>query len=418
MKKKFVVLNITMTLGLGSVFAPPNVKADTISNIQSQRSSIQANINETNEAIRLVQDELLKLNEQLKRAEQAIIDNQNMIVKTESDIAAANLEIQKLEEEVASLKEAIAKRNEILKERARSYQVTGGEVKYLEVVLGSTSFSDFVDRVGAVVTFMNADKDLMDKFEADKKVVEEKQASIQTKLVELTNMKTELDGMRAQITEQHQQNELLREELKQKEAAGLASKADLQQQDSSLASQEAQLAANLVPLVATTTGSSTSTKSPASTTSPTSTKSSTTTSSYIPAAPVQGRGAVSIVTTVGNGYIGNSVYVFGGGRTAYDVANGRFDCSGFVHWAFAQAGISVGASTDSLKNAGRKVSTSEMRPGDLVFFNTYKTDGHVGIYLGGGKFIGSQSSTGVAVANMSSGYWANNFAGKVVRIIE
>ncbi|MDR7075988.1 peptidoglycan hydrolase CwlO-like protein [Neobacillus niacini] len=406
MKKQFLVLNITMTLGLGSVFALPTAKADSISGIQSQRSSIQANIKQANQEILLVQDELSKLNEQLKRAEQAMIDNQNMIVKTENDITAANLEIQKLEEEVASLQEAIAKRNEILKERARSYQVTGGDVKYLDVVFGSTSFSDFVDRVGAVVTFMNADKDLMEKFEADKKAVEEKQASIQTKLVELTNLKTELDGMRAQITEQQQQNELLREELKQKEAAGLASKADLQQQDSSLASQEAQMAANLAPRVATTTGSSTSTKS------------STTTSSYIPAAPVQGSGAVSIVTTVGNRYIGNSVYVFGGGRTAYDVANGRFDCSGFVHWAFAQAGISVGASTDSLKNAGRKVSTSEMRPGDLVFFNTYKTDGHVGIYLGGGNFIGSQNSTGVAVANMSSGYWANHFAGKVVRIIE
>ena len=406
MKKQFLVLNITMTLGLGSVFALPTAKAESISNIQSQRSSIQANINQANQDILLVQDELSKLNEQLNRAEQAMIDNQNMIVKTESDISAANLEIQKLEEEVASLQEAIAKRNEILKERARSYQVTGGDVKYLDVVFGSTSFSDFVDRVGAVVTFMNADKDLMEKFEADKKAVEEKQASIKTKLVELTNLKTELDGMRAQIIEQQQQNELLREELKQKEAAGLASKADLQQQDSSLASQAAQLAANLAPRVATTTGSSTSTKS------------STTTSSYIPAAPVQGSGAVSIVTTVGNRYIGNSVYVFGGGRTAYDAANGRFDCSGFVHWAFAQAGISVGASTDSLKNAGRKVSTSEMRPGDLVFFNTYKTDGHVGIYLGGGKFIGSQSSTGVAVANMSSGYWANHFAGKVVRIIE
>lgn len=406
MKKQFLVLNITMTLGLGSVFALPTAKADSISGIQSQRSSIQANIKQANQEILLVQDELSKLNEQLKRAEQAMIDNQNMIVKTENDITTANLEIQKLEEEVASLKEAIAKRNEILKERARSYQVTGGDVKYLDVVFGSTSFSDFVDRVGAVVTFMNADKDLMEKFEADKKAVEEKQASIQTKLVELTNLKTELDGMRAQITEQQQQNELLREELKQKEAAGLASKADLQQQDSSLASQEAQMAANLAPRVATTTGSSTITKS------------STTTSSYIPAAPVQGSGAVSIVTTVGNRYIGNSVYVFGGGRTAYDVANGRFDCSGFVHWAFAQAGISVGASTDSLKNAGRKVSTSEMRPGDLVFFNTYKTDGHVGIYLGGGNFIGSQNSTGVAVANMSSGYWANHFAGKVVRIIE
>ena len=58
-----------------------------------------------------------------------------------------------------------------------------------------------------------------------------------------------------------------------------------------------------------------------------------------------------------------------------------------------------------------------MRPGDMVFFNTYKTDGHVGIYLGGGKFIGSQSSTGVAVADMSSGYWANTFNGRVMRVM-
>jgi peptidoglycan DL-endopeptidase CwlO len=404
MKKKLVVVNITVMLGLGSVFALPTAKADSISNIQSQRSSIQATINQTNQEINLVQGELSKLNEQLKRAEQAFIDNQNMITKTENDIAAANIAIPKLEKEIASLQESIAKRNAILKERARSYQVTGGDVRYLDVVLGSKSFSDFVDRVGAVVTFMNADKGLLDELEAEKIEVEEKQASLEMKLVELTNMKTELDGMRAQILEQKQQNELLKEELKQREGASLAAKAGLQQQDQSLAAQEAQLAPKQATGSKGNTGSVARSKGTAST---------------VPAAINQGSSElVRIVTTVGNKYIGNSVYVFGGGRNAYDVANGRFDCSGFVHWAFAQAGISVGASTDSLKNSGRKVSKSEMRAGDLVFFNTYKTDGHVGIYLGGGRFIGSQSSTGVAIANMSSGYWASTFNGRVVRIIE
>ena len=36
-----------------------------------------------------------------------------------------------------------------------------------------------------------------------------------------------------------------------------------------------------------------------------------------------------------------------------------------------------------------------MQPGDLVFFDTYKRDGHVGIYIGNGKFIGAQTSTGL-----------------------
>ncbi|MDQ0879908.1 C40 family peptidase [Peribacillus sp. V2I11] len=115
-------------------------------------------------------------------------------------------------------------------------------------------------------------------------------------------------------------------------------------------------------------------------------------------------------------YIGNSSYKFGGGRTASDIANGLFDCSAFVAWAYKQAGVNLPPSTDALKNAGRQVSDSQKQPGDLVFFNTYKTDGHVGIYVGGGKFIGSQSSTGVAIANMESGYWAGVYNGRVVRV--
>ncbi len=125
---------------------------------------------------------------------------------------------------------------------------------------------------------------------------------------------------------------------------------------------------------------------------------------------------ISTVTTAGSKYIGNSVYVFGGGRNANDIARGRFDCSGFVHWAFAQADIEIGSHTDSIKKGGRQVSPQEMQPGDLVFFDTYKRDGHVGIYLGDGKFIGSQSSTGVAIADMTKGYWKNAFKGRVIRI--
>ena len=388
MKKKLLVLNTTMMIGLGSVFALPSVQAESnLQQIQIQRSTIQANLSKANQEVSIVQDELAKLYEQLARAEQAMKDNQNMIVKTEQDIVDANLEIQKLEAEVAILKAAIEKRNDVLKDRALSYQETGGTVRYFDVLLGSSSFSDFVDRVGAVAKIMNADRGLLEQYEEDKNSIEEKQNSVKTKVTELTSMKTELEGMQAQIIDQQQQNDQLRVELQQREQASLDVRSGLQQEDRILSSQQSQL----TPINPTTTGS---------------------------APIVQGAsGNINTVITAGYKYIGNSVYVFGGGRNAYDIANGRFDCSGFVSWAFSQAGVRVGASTDSLKYAGRQVSTSEMRPGDLVFFNTYKTDGHVGIYLGGGQFIGSQSSTGVAIANMSSGYWNNTFSGRVVRVM-
>lgn len=133
----------------------------------------------------------------------------------------------------------------------------------------------------------------------------------------------------------------------------------------------------------------------------------------------QGESGVEVVD-VGREWIGNSQYVFGGGRNQSDISRGRFDCSSFVHWAFDQAGINVGplgsTSTDTLKHLGKPISKRDMKPGDLVFFDTYKRDGHVGIYIGDGEFIGAQTNKGVSIEDMTQGYWEEKFNGRVKRL--
>ncbi|MGW2028954.1 NlpC/P60 family protein [Streptomyces sp. NPDC001811] len=62
-----------------------------------------------------------------------------------------------------------------------------------------------------------------------------------------------------------------------------------------------------------------------------------------------------------------------------------FDCSGLVQAAYRSAGISLPRTTYAQINAGRRVSRSELQPGDLVFF--YSGVSHVGIYVGGGQMI-------------------------------
>jgi hypothetical protein len=100
-----------------------------------------------------------------------------------------------------------------------------------------------------------------------------------------------------------------------------------------------------------------------------------------------------------------------------DIKSGRFDCSGFVNYAFKQAGVDLGnGNTDTIVKKGVAVNPSQMQPGDIVFFDTYKKNGHVGIYMGNGKFIGSQSKTGVAVADMTKGYFKDKFNGVVRRV--
>ncbi|AND40940.1 C40 family peptidase [Cytobacillus oceanisediminis] len=439
LKKRLLVLNTTIILGLGSAFSIPGVNAESIdklesqkSQIQQERSSLQATLAEADNELVSVLKEVAELNAKIARVKKAIEDNNKLIAETETSIVSTKAEVDQLKAEMAIIEERIEKRSAILKQRAQSFQESGGTVAYLDVLLGASSFSDFVDRVGAVTTFVQADKQLLEEQEQDKKAFEEKKAAVEEELAGLNSMMTELKGMQTAMEQQEKQNSSLIQQLKEKENTIADKKAKLQSEDAKYASMIAQIeqsiAAQTAPVVQTAASTSSSAGSASVTSAPTGSSSvkeqktaaqkTKGSSNSDPKPSAKGGSAISIVTTAGNKYIGNSVYVFGGGRNAYDIANGRFDCSGFVHWAFSQAGISVGASTDSLKFAGRQVSASEMRAGDLVFFNTYKTDGHVGIYLGGGKFIGSQDSTGVAIANMSSGYWKNKFSGRVVRVIE
>jgi peptidoglycan DL-endopeptidase CwlO len=373
-KIKITVLLTTIMLGISSLSEIPSVKADT------QILTINQELSE-------VQTELNKLNLQIQRVEQAVIDNNKIISDTEEKINSSQNEIKQLEKEIAQINEKVVKRNEVLKNRAISYQETGGNISYLDVLFGATSFSDFIDRIGAVATMVEADQEIVDQHKADREVVEKKQESVKNKLNELNHMKTELEGMRAQILEQKSENEAMKEDIKKKVQVLSTEKAEFMSQNNSL---------TITPQTNAVSNHSISAQDKHLTSS---------------------NGSVSAVIEAGYKYIGNSVYVFGGGRTASDIANGRFDCSGFVSWAFSQAGIKVGASTDSLKHQGTPVSVSQMQPGDIVFFDTYKKDGHVGIYVGGGKFIGSQSNTGVAIADMSSGYWEKRFNGRVNRII-
>lgn len=74
-----------------------------------------------------------------------------------------------------------------------------------------------------------------------------------------------------------------------------------------------------------------------------------------------------------------AAYVWGGAGPS------TFDCSGLTMWAYKQVGISLPHFTGDQWNAGRHVSRSELRPGDLVFF--YSDLHHMGMYVGGGNMI-------------------------------
>ncbi len=102
-------------------------------------------------------------------------------------------------------------------------------------------------------------------------------------------------------------------------------------------------------------------------------------------------------------------YRYGGN----DVQTG-FDCSGFVRAVFEQSvGKVLPRRSDQQAAATQAIDRSELKPGDLVFFNTMRRAfSHVGIYLGEGKFIHApRTGAQVRVEDMRVAYWSNRFNG-------
>ncbi|TLS41310.1 hypothetical protein FE633_36850 [Streptomyces montanus] len=92
-------------------------------------------------------------------------------------------------------------------------------------------------------------------------------------------------------------------------------------------------------------------------------------------APASERGAAALAaadTQVGKPYVSG-----GSGPNSYD-------CSGLTQWAYAQAGVSITRTTYTQQNDGTKIGRSQLKPGDLVFFNNL---GHVGLYAGNNTIL-------------------------------
>ncbi|MDQ7980474.1 C40 family peptidase [Paraburkholderia sp. SARCC-3016] len=90
------------------------------------------------------------------------------------------------------------------------------------------------------------------------------------------------------------------------------------------------------------------------------------------------------------------------------------DCSGFVRYVFQDTlGLALPRRAEEMSRVGEKVRVTDLKPGDLVFFNTMRrTFSHVGIYIGDNKFVHSPSTgSTIRVDDMDDAYWEKRFTG-------
>ncbi|WP_272445127.1 murein hydrolase activator EnvC family protein [Aquibacillus salsiterrae] len=188
--------------------------------VKSTNGKIEANLAEQDEVtvqIAAIDKNLQETLEKLKAKEEEIAKTNQQINQTEADI-------KQLKADIVVLIDRIETREELLKNRLRTLQQTGGDVTYLEVIMGAQNFSDFLNRATAVNKIMGQDKKIMDTHLAEQQQLEDKQVDLEDKKKSLdekkadqVTQKEELETLKAQLDKQMNEKEVLMEQLKEEQ---------------------------------------------------------------------------------------------------------------------------------------------------------------------------------------------------------
>ncbi|GLC89495.1 C40 family peptidase [Lysinibacillus piscis] len=352
--RKSIVLSLALAGGLLFNTVQPTVVAhaeETSQQMIDKKAKIDA--------------EIKKLHEELTKLEQEI----EAKVKSFNQVQA---EIAEVDANIVETQKRIEQRSVILSERMAAYQAQDDTVGvYLSVMLEAKSFADLMDRVVAVKTLMDADQELVNQQEADKASLEQQKALLDEKQKELQKQFQELQQQESDMEVKKAENEAKSLELK----AQIATKQEEERLEAQRKAAEEE-AARLRSL---------QTAKPAG----------------YHGAFGSGAGTASSGDAISTAkqFLGRG-YVWGGNNPSTG-----FDCSGLVQWSYKQAGVSLPRSSSQQYSATQRISASEARVGDLVFFSYGAGISHVGIYLGNNTMINAQNR-GVVVESLD---WWNQY---------
>lgn len=210
-QSRWTMITIATVLGCSVFMTQPTALADSMNDLKNEqkqmeqkKSQLNSTITDKKGDITVNQSKQEQLIEQIQSLDSKIIETDSEIDSVLGEINRTTLEIEELKKNIIVLEKKIADRDELIKERLRAVQESGGSVSYLDVLLGASSFADFIDRFSAVNTLMDADRKILEEQANDKKLLEEQKTSVEDKLAQqeasrdkLVSLKADLDSQKA-----------------------------------------------------------------------------------------------------------------------------------------------------------------------------------------------------------------------------
>lgn len=228
MRKK-ILLTLLITGLLAGTSIPTNVSwaaskasLDKINRelreIQQKKKSQQQQLKQTEQKISAVQKEQKDLQTELMQIDLRRNEAQKKLDKLETQMEQTKEKAAQAQDDLDEAKDRVAKRETLLKTRVKS-MYERGNVSYLDVLLGSSDFGDFLTRMQGLQLILEQDTRILEDNMRDKETIEKKKKEIDHQLTVYVGMLDEAEVLKAELDKQYKHSLVVKAELKKKEDA-------------------------------------------------------------------------------------------------------------------------------------------------------------------------------------------------------
>ncbi len=356
MKRRLLALLLVVTMVIGGTQVA-----------QASVSDAKKGLNAANKKIQEIEAQQAALQNEIEALDAELVNLLVDIEIIEEEITAKQAELKQAQVDLQAAEEKRQSQYDAMKQRI-VYMYENSTVSLIQALLESDSFIDMINKVSYFNEVYTYDRNLLEEYEATVVEVENLISQVEEDEAELEEIKISYEEQQASL-----------ESAISKKEASMDNFADQLSEAKTLARQYKNTinAYNQSIAQANKNNSNSSSAGAGSSSSSSNSSSNSSGNTIASSGSKNGQAVVNYAAQ----FLGNP-YVYGGNS----LTNG-IDCSGFVHQVYAHFGVSVPRQSGALRSAGRGVSVSDIKPGDIVCYS-----GHVGIYAGNGQIIHASNS--------------------------
>ena len=187
-----------------------------LAEIQRKKREQKQQIQKTEQSIAAVKKQIKDLNTELMQIDLRRNEAQAKLDKLEAQMEETTLKAAQAQDELDEAKDRVAKREVLLKTRVKS-MYERGTVSYLDVLLGSSDFGDFLTRMEGLQLILAQDTRILEDNLRDKETIEAKKKEIDHQLTVYAGMFEEAEDLKAELDRQYQKSQVVKAELNKQE---------------------------------------------------------------------------------------------------------------------------------------------------------------------------------------------------------